>query len=155
MKTKQRRAGWWWAVVLACAASGCATRGTHHAYPGAQRDPAELATVLGTTNSNTRIIGATGERLTFMSVDGKSTVPWYSLAPYPTSIYVLPGRREVEIQYEYIHGVARTPLWVQAQSNRSYRVKVMNPEGRTERLYFVIEDVTAQTLVGGTAEQSK
>jgi len=44
---------------------------------------------------------------------------------------------------------------VDATAKRTYQIKVMNPEERTERVYFVIEDVTAQTLVGGAEEQTE
>ncbi len=134
--------------------AGCASPGIQDAYDGPRKKPVELASVLGITTPAHMAFSPSRERLSFMSVDGDSTVPWYSPASYPTAIYVLPGKRKVEVQYEHVHGVARSPIWVDARSNRTYQVKVMNPQSRTERVYFVIEDTTAQTLVGGTEKKT-
>ena len=155
MKGTAKRVAKGMGTLVLLAGVGCAAPGVQHTYSGPARPAAELALLTGTTNSPTTFLNPARERLSFLRVDGTNTVPWYSPSAPPTAIYVLPGRHQVDVQYEHIHGVARSPVWVQAQSNRSFRVKVMNPEGRTQRLYFVIEDVTAQTLVGGTEEQSK
>lgn len=129
--------------------AGCATPGTPHAYDGAQLEPANLALILGTTNRIRNVVSPSRERISITRVDDDETIPWYSLGAYPGSVYVLPGKHKLDIQYEYVHGVARGPIWVDAQTSRVYQVKVMNPQARTERVYFVIQDVTAQTLVGG------
>lgn len=129
---------------------GCSTPGIRHAYDGPEKKPLELATIIGTTNQAYALFNPSKERISFLEVDDDSTVPWYSPAAYPTAVYVEPGKRKINVQYEHIHGVARGPIWVDAMSNRTYRVKVMNPQARTERVYFVIEDITAQTLVGGS-----
>lgn len=130
-------------------AAGCATVNTRHAYSGEQRDPGELALVLGTTQQTYNVLSPSRDRLSIMRVDDDSTVPWYSPSAYPTAVYVLPGRHKLDMRYEQVHGVADGSIWVDALTNRTYQVKVMNPEGRTTRVYFVIEDITAQTLVGG------
>lgn len=128
---------------------GCATSGIKHAYDGQPRAPADLAVILGTTNTAFQGFSPSRERISIARVDDDDTLPWYSMASYPTAVYVLPGKRKLDVQYEYVHGVATGPIWVDAQSNRTYQVKVMNPQSRTERVYFVIQDITAQTLVGG------
>jgi hypothetical protein len=141
-------------MVSGLVSMGCATPGTPHAYDGAARDPAELALVLGTTNKARNVMSPSRERISITRVDDDETIPWYSLGSYPSSVYILPGKRKLDVQYEYVHGVARGPIWVEAQSNRAYQVKVMNPQSRTERVYFVIQDVTAQTLVGGQQNEA-
>ncbi len=128
---------------------GCATVSTRHAYSGPEKDTAELALVLGTTQATYKVLSPARERISIAEVDDDSTVPWYSPTAYPTAVYVLPGRHKLDVQYEYIHGVARGTIWVDAVSNRTYQVKVFNPEGRTAQVFFLVEDVTAQTLVGG------
>lgn len=128
---------------------GCATPGTPHAYKGKQLDPSELALIVGTTQRVRNVLSPSRERVSIAEVDGNSMVPWYSPAANPTAVYLLPGRHKLDIQYEYVHGVATGPIWVDALSNRTYRVKAMSPEGRTAQVFFVIEDITAQTLVGG------
>lgn len=128
---------------------GCASVGTRHAYSGAPRDRSELAAVLGTTQQTYNVFSPARERISISQVDDHNTVPWYSPSAYPTAVYVLPGRHKLDIQYEHVHGVANGTIWVDALSNRTYQVKVMNPEGRTARVFFIIEDITAQTLVGG------
>ncbi len=135
-------------------AAGCASTGPRHAYEGSPRDPSELATVRGTTNSASGAFNPRVDRLSFTRVDGDRTVPWYSPESYPSVIYIAPGKRKVDVAYEYIHGVANSPVWIDARTNHTYQVKVMTTEGRTERVYFVVEDVTAQTLVGGTEEKT-
>lgn len=130
-------------------AAGCATVNTRHAYSGEQRDTADLALVLGTTQQTYNVLSPSRSRISIMSVDDDSTVPWYSPSAYPTTVYVLPGRHKLGLRYEHVHGVADGSIWVDALTNRTYQVKVMNPEGRTTRVYFVVEDITAQTLVGG------
>ncbi|MCZ7590855.1 MAG: hypothetical protein M5U15_01310 [Kiritimatiellae bacterium] len=130
-------------------AAGCATVNTRHAYSGKQRDAADLALVLGTTQQTYNVLSPSRSRISVMSVDDDSTVPWYSPSAYPTAVYVLPGRHKLDMRYEHVHGVADGSIWVDALTNRTYQVKVMNPEGRTTRVYFVVEDITAQTLVGG------
>jgi hypothetical protein len=82
-------------------------------------------------------------------VDDKSTLPWYSLSSLPGAVYVLPGRRKLDVRYEHVSGVADGSIWIDALPRRVYQLKVMNPERRTSRVYFVVEDITAQTLVGG------
>ncbi len=131
---------------------GCATVRTRHAYSGPAKDPAELALILGTTQATYKVLSPARERISIAEVDDDSTVPWYSPSAYPTSVYVEPGRHKLDVQYEYIHGVARGTIWVDAISNRTYQVKVFNPEGRTAQVFFLIEDVTAQTLVGGSED---
>lgn len=148
--------------MLACLAGlgatlctvGCASPGIRHAYGGPRKAPAELATVWGTTNQGYRVFSPARERISITEVDGDSTTPWYSMASYPTAVHILPGRHKLDVQYEFIHGVANGPVWVDAQTNRTYQIKVMNPQARTQRVYFVIEDVTAQTLVGGGDKQT-
>lgn len=145
-----------YAVLLAgfmvALATGCATTSVRQVYPGEARPTAEVATNVGTTNDTYSIFRPSRERLSFMAVNDENTTPWYSLSPYPTAIQVLPGRHKVDVQYEHVHGVARGPIWVDAKSNRTYRIKVMNPEQRTQRVYFVVEDISAQSLVGGSSE---
>lgn len=133
---------------------GCATTRIQRAYAGAERAPAELATIWGSTNQGLRAIGPGRERIYILSVDDESTVPWYSLAPAPAAVQVLPGRHKVGVRYEYIHGVANGDIWVDAKASQAYQVKVLNPGDRTVRVYFVIEDVTAQSLVGGSQSQN-
>lgn len=148
MKAKKRLM-----MLMGCCAGlmavGCSTPGIRHAYEGPEKKPDQLAVILGTTNQAYKVFNPNKERISFLEVDDDSTIPWYSLSAYPTAVYVEPGKRKIDVQYEHIHGVARGPIWVDALSNRTYRVKVMNPQARTERVYFVIEDITAQTLVGG------
>lgn len=136
-------------IVLAALALGCASVGTRHAYRGAPQDPSGLAMILGTTQQTYNVFSPSRSRISISRVDDRSTVPWYSPSAYPTAVYVLPGKRKLDVQYEHVHGVANGSIWVDAQSNRTYQIKVMNPEKRTTRVYFVIEDITAQTLVGG------
>ena len=151
MKIKIVRAGL--AVGFAMAlATGCATTSVRQVYPGEARPVSEIATIVGTTNDTYSIFRPSRERLSFMAVNDENTTPWYSLSPYPTTIQVLPGRHKVDVQFEHVHGVARGPIWVEAKSNRTYRIKVMNPEQRTQRVYFVVEDISAQSLVGGSSE---
>lgn len=135
-------------LAFALLSVGCATQGVRHAYDGPQKAPHELAKVIGTTNVNVRVFGQR-DRISIVEVDDDNVLPWYSLASAPTAVYVEPGRHKIGARYEWVHGVANGPIWVNAHSNRVYQIKVMNPESRTERVYFVIEDVTAQTLVGG------
>ena len=142
-------------MLVGVAVTGCATPGTKHAYTGEARPLEELALILGTTNGAVNIVNPQGERISFSAVDDDSTVPWYSPAPYPTSVYVLPGRHKLDIEYDHVHGVARGSVWMNAMSNRIYQVKVMNPDERTQRVYFVLQDVTAQTLVGGQEVQAQ
>lgn len=142
-----------WALsLLVLGATGCATTNVRHVYPGEPKPAAEVAAIVGTTNDTYSIFRPSKERISFMAVNDEDTTPWYSLSAYPTTIYVEPGRHKVDVQYEHIHGVARGPIWVDAKSNRTYRIKVMNPEQRTQRVYFVVEDITAQSLVGGSSE---
>ena len=129
---------------------GCTAPGLKKAYPGADQPAQALATVQGTTNEGYRMFSPTKERISISRVDDDNTVPWYSFSPYPTAVQVLPGKRKLDVQFEHIHGVARGPIWVDARSNHVYQIKVMNPQARTERVYFVIEDITSQTLVGGS-----
>ncbi|HMP74810.1 MAG TPA: hypothetical protein PKE12_00800 [Kiritimatiellia bacterium] len=136
-------------VSIALLSVGCASPGVKHAYKGERQDPAELAVVLGTTQQTYNVFSPSRERITISRVDDRSTIPWYSPSAFPTAVYVQPGRRKLDIQYEHVHGVANGSVWVQAHTNRTYQIKVMNPEKRTQRVFFVIEDITAQTLVGG------
>ena len=133
---------------------GCSTPRVRHVYGGEERPLSEVAIVCGTTNFGIRSVGPGRERLTILSVDGKNTVPFYSLASPPRAVAVLPGRRELGLQYEYVHGVARSTLWVDAISNHIYQIKVMNPGDRTTRVYFMVQDITAQNLVGGSEKQA-
>ena len=145
----------WVAGLAAVSMSlGCATVRVQRAYDGAVRTPAELATIWGSTNLGLRAIGPGSERIFITAVDDDSTVPWYSLAAAPKAVQVLPGRHKVGVRYEYIHGVANGEIWVDALAGRAYQVKVLNPGDRTVRVYFVIEDITAQSLVGGSQGQN-
>ena len=146
---------WKFTAMASLLSVGCASPGIKHTYEGTKLTTNELALVLGIAEPTLQKLNPTREKLSFLSVDDDATVPWYSLESYPTSIYVLPGKHKVEVRYEYRHGAATSPLWVDARSNRTYQVKIMNPESRTERIYFVIEDITAQTLVGGTEKKAK
>jgi hypothetical protein len=139
---------------LSLAAVGCSTVGTRQAYDGPARPPQEVATIVGTTNSAFSLFSPAADRISLMAINDDNTSPWYSLSPYPTAVSVLPGRTKVDVQYEHIHGVARGPVWVEAQSNRVYRIKVMNPQSRTQRIYFVVEDITGQSLVGGASSST-
>ena len=136
-------------VSIALLSVGCASPGVKHAYKGPAQEPAALALVQGTTQQTYNVFSPSRERISISRVDDRGTIPWYSPSAYPTAVYVQPGRRKLDIQYEHIHGVANGSVWVQALTNRTYQIKVMNPEKRTQRVYFVIEDITAQTLVGG------
>jgi hypothetical protein len=153
MKTPRR---WLMTAGLGTAllATGCATARIQHAYSGEQRPPAELATVLGKSSEGLRAFGPGRERITFLSVDDRDTVPWYSIASPPGGVYVPAGRHKLGVRYEFVHGAAAGPVWVDARSNHTYQVKVLNPGDRTERIYFVVEDITAQTLVGGSEKQA-
>ena len=141
-------------MVAGCLASlvglGCATPGVKKAYEGPDLPAEALATVQGTTNGQFSVFNPQRERISISRVDDENTVPWYSWSDLPTAVQVLPGKRKLDVQYEHIHGVARGPIWVDARSNRTYQIRVRNPEARTERVYFLIEDITAQTLVGGS-----
>lgn len=138
--------------ITALLATGCATSSPHHAYKGVQRPPSELALVVGTTQQTYNVLSPSRERISISRVDDRSTVPWYSVSSLPTAVYVQPGRRKVEALYEHVNGVANGTIWVDALAGRTYQIKVMNPERRTTRVYFVVEDITAQTLVGGAEE---
>ncbi len=141
-------------VCISIVATGCSTVGTRQAYDGPVRPAQEVATIVGTTNDTFSLFSPSAERISLMTINDDNMSPWYSLSPYPTAVQVLPGRTKVEVQYEHIHGVARGPVWVEAQSNRVYRIKVMNPQSRTQRIYFVVEDITGQSLVGGTSDST-
>lgn len=132
---------------------GCATTTPKHAYKGAQLPPSELALVVGTTQRTYNVLSPSRERISISRVDDRNTVPWYSMSSLPTAVYVQPGRRKVDVMYEHVHGIASGTIWVDALAERTYQIKVMNPERRTTRVFFVVEDITAQTLVGG-AEQA-
>ena len=145
----------WLAVVGVLAlTAGCTTPRIQRAYPGPERPINELATVWGTTNRGVAAFSPGREKITITSVDGHATVPFYSLGSTPSAVYVLPGRRQLGVRYEFIHGVANGSVLVDAQTNHAYQVKALNPDKRTERVFFVVQDVTAQTLVGGTAAQA-
>ena len=146
----------WCGALLASVvlAAGCAAPGVKHVYSGAQKPDEELATVWGTTNQPGRVFNPARERITITAVDGDATMPWYSPRDYPATVKVLPGKHELGLRYEYIHGVAHGTIWVDAQAGRIYEVRVMNPQSRTERVYFLIQDITAQTLVGGQEEKT-
>lgn len=141
-------------VCVSMMTTGCSTVSTRQAYDGPERPPQEVATIVGTTNDTFSLFSPATERISLMTINDENMSPWYSMSPYPTTVHVLPGRTKVEVQYEHIHGVARGPVWVEAQSNRVYRIKVMNPQSRTQRIYFVVEDITGQSLVGGTSDST-
>ena len=130
---------------------GCATTRVHQAYPGDPQPMEVQAVVFGTTNTGFRLLGSS-ERITFMAVNDRSTTPWYTMSSLPNVLHLLPGRHKVDVQFEYVHGVARGPVWVDARSNHSYRVKAMTTEGRTQRVYFLVEDITSQNVVGGPSD---
>lgn len=153
MRTNLKTA-WITGLAVVSLGAGCATTRVQRAYQGAERAPAELATVWGSTNQGLRAVGPGRERIYIMSVDDESTVPWYSMASAPAGVQVLPGRHKVGVRYEYIHGVANGDIWVDASAGQVYQVKVLNPDDRTVRVYFVIENITAQSLVGGTQNQN-
>ncbi len=136
-----------WAAMTLTLLSGCATPGSAPRPP--DRAAAGSAILYGTQPKGMQRVSSSRERISIVAVDGRPTTPWYSLRPFPTEISLEPGRRQVDIRYEHVHGVADGTLWVDARTSRTYRVKVMNPQKRTERVYFLIEDITAQTLVGG------
>ena len=146
-----------WLAILAAAtlAAGCATTRIERAYKGAERTPAELALVWGSTNSALSAIGPGGERIYIESVDDDATVPWYSFSSLPRAVQVLPGRHKIGARYEYIHGYANGFVFVDALAGHTYQVKVLNPGQRTERVFFLIQDTTAQTVVGGSEKQAK
>ena len=153
---KERHAGMAMAGLIAALLTvGCASPGIVHAYKGAEQKPNKLAVIQGSTNEPYSVLRAPKERISITHVDGDRTIPWFSMTAYPTAVYVQAGKHKLDVQYEHIHGVANGPIWVDATAKRTYQIKVMNPEERTERVYFVIEDVTAQTLVGGAEEQTE
>jgi hypothetical protein len=129
--------------------NGCATTAPRHAYEGPQQPVDRLALIVGTTQETYNVFSPSRERISIARVDDKNTVPWYSFSSLPTAVHVLPGRRKVDVRYEHVHGVAEGSIWVDTLPQRVYQLKVMNPERRTTRVYFVVEDITAQTLVGG------
>lgn len=129
--------------------TGCATTTPLHAYRGPQQPAEQLALVVGTTQQTYNVLSPSRERISIARVDDRNTIPWYSMSSLPTQVHVLPGRRKVDVRYEHVHGVAEGSIWVDALAERVYQIKVMNPERRTTRVYFVVEDITAQTLVGG------
>jgi len=142
-------------TLAGLATAGCSTPGILHAYPGPEQDPAGLAKVVGTTQTTARAFSPNRQKISIVEVNDRGTIPWYSLSDHPTAVYVPPGRHKVDVRFEHIHGVANGSIWVDAHSNRTYQVKVLNPQARTERVYFILEDITAQTLVGGTEKASQ
>lgn len=128
---------------------GCATTRIHQAYPGEPKPAQEQAVVVGTTNSGFKALSGRSERISFTAVNDRSTVPWYSPASPPNVLHLLPGRHKLDVQFEYVHGVARGPVWVDARAEHTYRVQVTTTEGRTQRVFFLVEDVTSQNVVGG------
>lgn len=137
------------ALAVAALAIGCATPTGKSPAGAAAGETGDFATVLGTSPQGLKRVSPSRERISITAIDRKSTTPWYSLRSYPTEAQIKPGQRRVDIRYEHVHGVADGTLWVDAKAGRTYRVKVMNPQKRTERVYFLIEDITAQTMVGG------
>lgn len=149
MKTNSPISWLFAAAALILTTIGCATPASQTTADNASRATESRAMLLGVSPQGVQRLSPSRERISFIAVDGKSTRPWYSLRAFPTEVSIEPGRRQVGIRYEHVHGVADGTLWVDAKAGRTYRVKVMNPQKRAERVYFLIEDVTAQTLVGG------
>lgn len=146
---------WMLSVVMAIALMntlGCATTRIYQAYPGNSQPQEAQAVVLGTTRAKFSILPGSSERLSFIAVNDHTTTAWYSPSSLPTVLHLLPGRHKLDVQFEYVHGVARGPVWVDARSNHTYRVKAMTTEGRTQRVYFLVEDITSQNVVGGPSE---
>jgi hypothetical protein len=143
----------WMKLVLASISLGisigCASTRVHQAYSGEPQPMENQAVVFGTTNTGFRLLPGSTESITFVAVNDRNTTPWFSLSDPPNVLHLLPGRHKVDVQFEYVHGVARGPVWVDARSNHCYRVKAMTTEGRTQRVYFLVEDITAQNVVGG------
>ena len=140
------------ASIALLTSMGCASTRVHQAYPGDPQPMENQAVVNGTTNTEFRLLSGSSERITFMAVNDRSTTPWYSMSSLPNVLHLLPGRHKLDVQFEYVHGVARGPVWVDARSNHTYRVKAVTTEGRTQRVYFLVEDSTAQNVVGGPSD---
>jgi hypothetical protein len=101
-------------LFLSCAGPESLLR--THAYEGTRKAASEMATVFAVWN------GPGFEMASICSADGKSYWKFGTISNCRSVIYLLPGKHEISVQYEYANYTGEVSFPIDVQAGRAYRV---------------------------------
>jgi len=131
MRVRRVRHAWCLAILLLPFLGGCATV-AYRAYADSSLPADKVARIVGMQKGDHILWAGLNETIGIERVDGGSTYSFWTLSmdPVPKEVYVLPGRHNLHVRYDYRGSQSHGFLRVDAEAGKTYAITLEGNEFR-------------------------
>jgi hypothetical protein len=106
--------------------AGCASVVVYRAYEDPSLSADKVARIVGIKKGNHVVFAGLNEQVGIHEVDGEPTFSFWSTAldPVPKEVYVLPGKHELRVRYDYKGTFASARLTVDVAAGKTYAIRM-------------------------------